>query len=280
MATVKELKNITNVLKITNSPLRIIEIVWDSSDPMPDLSKCINLTTFEISSDEFNHPLPDLSKCLKLEQFEISSDEFNHPLPDLSKCLKLERFKISSAEFNHPLPDLSKCLKLERFEIYSDEFNHPLPDLSKCYELKYFEFYCISSQGVMCLFCEYIKLWGYRAMSETISQYKDPNHIYNIARYNDFIGRTLKDISDEYVSEYGLTEAIKKNNEEREEDERINKIHQSIKEREYENKIEQLENKLEETREKLGNKIEKLEQNITDLFKIIEELKHPKSFYM
>ena len=251
MATLKELRTNKILNNITNTPLKCIEILWDSSDPIPDLSKCINLTTFKIRHIyKFNHPLPDLSKCLKLEKFEISSDVFNHPLPDLSKCLKLKMFGISSKKFNHPLPDLNKCY------------------------LEYFRFDCINSYTLMIDF-EDEEIWEYFAISRHIINNDDPFHRYNLANNIAFISRHTRELWYEFESE----EEIKKN-EERDEEERFNKIHQSIKEREYENKIEQLENKLEETREELGNKIEKLEQNITDLFKIIEELKHPKSFYM
>ena len=175
-------------------------------------------------------------------------------------------------------------IKIKTF-FYNSKISF-LPDLSKCLKLEYFGFYCINSTELICDFRK-INLFGYRAMSINIFLGKDTNHITNTGRYNDFIGRETKDIR-ELLEEFRedlyddciIEQAIKKNNEEREEDERINKIHQSIKEREYENKIEQLENKLEETRDELGNKIEKLQQNVADLFKIIEELKHPKSFYM
>jgi hypothetical protein len=94
MATLQELRHITDVLKITNNPLKCVEIVWDSCDPIPDLSNCINLKLFEINNVNFNHPLPDLSNCLKLKVFAIKSNIFTHQLPDLSKCLKLEYFEL------------------------------------------------------------------------------------------------------------------------------------------------------------------------------------------
>ena len=302
MATLQELTHNTDVLKITNNPLKCIEIYWDSSDPLPDLSNCVNLETFEINNLTFNHPLPDLSNCLKLKLFIITSNIFTHQLPDLSKCSILQYFELSCINFNDSLPDLSKCFELYSFKLLSNKFNHGIPDLFKCSSLKYFEFHCVNSTALICDF-RCVELWSYRALSQRIAIEKDINHKINIAEYNDFIGRKTKTLYDEYESEEIITkrieeaikqineerdeiitkrieEAIEEHNEEREEEERFNKIHQSIKERDYETQIEKLEDTIQETREELGNKIEKLEQNVADLFKIIEELRHPKSFYM